>query len=109
MTIPVVASACWIGGTPVSFAVKNVSPGGAYLVTGERWYLGTIVTMSFQYDPAYVQVARIRGDESASIQVRAKVLRATADGVGVKFVYLNKEERLQFEHFLEGAQVREMK
>jgi hypothetical protein len=109
MTIPLVASACWVGGTPVSFAVKDVSSGGAYLVTPEKWYLGTIVTMSFRYDPAYLQVARIRGDAGASIQVRAKVLRAGAEGLGVKFVYLNKEERLRFEHFLAGAQVQEMK
>lgn len=109
MKIPLVASTSWIGGTPVSFLVKNVSPGGAYVVTTEKWYLGTIVTMSFRYDPAYLQVARIQGDEEASIQLRAKVLRAGTDGVGVKFVFVNKEEQLQFEHFLAGAQVREMK
>ena len=109
MTIPLVARPCSTSDASVSFAVKDVSLGGAYLVTPQRWYPGTIVTMSFRYDSAYVQVARIQGNESASVQMRAKVLRAGPDGVGVKFVYLNKQERFRFERFLDGAQVREMK
>src|SRR2546426_11096785 len=84
MQIPLVAS-WWTGGAGGSFAVKDVSPKGAYIVTAERWYCGTIVSMSFQYDPAYVQVANIDGNAATTVPVRAKVLRHGPDGVGVQF------------------------
>ena len=108
MLIPVVAS-CWTGGAGSSFAVKDVSPTGAYIVTDDKWYHGTIVNMAFQYDPAYLHVAHIGGNSGATVQMRAKVLRHGPDGVGVQFVYLNNDERLRFQSFLEGAQVKGMK
>ena len=94
------------GGAPRPHPVKNVTRAGAYIITEDRWYPGTIVNMVFQYDPHYLRVARIAGDPGASIRMRARLARTGEDGVGVEFVYLNRQERRHFEKFLAGAQVR---
>jgi PilZ domain len=106
MLIPVIAY-YWNGAAPEGHQVKSISPAGAYIVTGERWYPGTIVSMMFQYDPYYLKVAAIDGDPKASLTMRAKIMRVGGDGVGVRFVYLNAQERRRFEKFLHGAHVRE--
>ena len=106
MLIPVIAY-YWNGAAPEGHQVKSVSPAGAYVVTSEKWYPGTIVSMMFQYDPYYLKVANIDGNPKASLTMRAKIMRVGPDGVGVKFVYLNSGERREFTKFLEGAHVRE--
>ena len=107
MLIPVVAY-FWSGGVPTEYKVKGVSPGGAYIVTDEKWYRGTIMSVMFQYDPYYLKVASINGNSSAALQVRTKVVRSGPDGVGVQFLFLNKQERERFESFLAGAKVRDV-
>ena len=97
--IPIFAS-CRSGGTS---PLKNVSPVGAYILTEERWYPGSIVTMTFQYGPCCLQVAKVTDNSGATIQLRAKVVRVGQEGVGVRFVYLNGAERQKFEQFLAGA------
>jgi hypothetical protein len=106
MTIPVVASTYVLGTVSRSITVKGVSPAGAFIVTNDPWYPGTVVTMSFEYDPAYLQVAHIQGREGEAISVRARVLRQGPAGAAVRFVYRDASERLQFQRFLEGALVR---
>jgi hypothetical protein len=106
MLIPVIAY-YWNGAAPEGHQVKSVSPAGAYVVTSEKWYPGTIVSMMFQYAPYYLKVADIDGNAKASLTMRAKIMRVGPDGVGVKFVYLNGAERRHFEKFLAGAHVRE--
>lgn len=105
MVIPVVAS-CSDGGEPRQFPVRDVTAVGAYVVTAERWYPGTIVTMTFRYDPSYLRVVHINGDARAAIQMRAKIMRHGTDGVGVRFLYGNQDQRREFEKFLAGGQVR---
>jgi uncharacterized membrane protein (UPF0127 family) len=88
------------GGYPRSREIKHVTPDGAYLVTEDRWYPGTIVDMRVQYHPQYLDVARLNGHSSASIRMRARVVSHGKDGVGVDFVYLDKIERQRFKGFL---------
>ena len=66
------------GGTPVAHAVRDVSLTGLYVLTEERWYLGTLIRMTLTD----------RRDPSAdrSITLNAKVVRWGADGVGLEFV-----------------------
>ncbi len=105
MQIPLVAF-FWNGSVPECYEVKRVTPEGAYVVTNDKWYPGTIVTMTFQYDPYYLRVAPINGNGEASIRLRAKIVHSGEDGVGVRFVFLNRDERRRFEDFLSGAEVR---
>jgi hypothetical protein len=108
MKVPVVAL-FQNGGAPKAHPVKDVTADGAYVVTSERWYAGTIVSMMFQYDPHYTAVAHIAGEPHAAVRMRARTMRAGDDGVGVRFVYLNQQERKRFRRFLAGAQVRGQK
>lgn len=105
MSIPLVVVYSYAG-TPEPHPVKEVDREGAFVVTKDTWYPGTIVTMVFQYDPNYLQVVQIAGNPKAALEMRAKLMRFEPDGVGVRFLYLNKQERRRFKSFLEGAEVR---
>jgi Flp pilus assembly protein TadG len=76
----------WDGGEPRSWRVRDVSPHGMYLLTEQRWYRNTMVT---------VTLTRTDLDESnpkRSIQVVARVVHAGTDGVGVNFVWPEKSQ-----------------
>lgn len=89
----------WDGGAPQGHPVKNISAKGAYILTSTRWHPGTIVNMTFQYNPHSRKVAGIAGDPNSALLFRATVVRFGPDGVGVQFVYLSKQERERFEKF----------
>jgi hypothetical protein len=108
MKVPVVAL-FHNGGAPQAYPVKDVTADGAYLVTPERWYPGTIVSLVLQYDPCYTQVAETNGRPEAIVRMRGRMLRSGPDGVGLSFVYLNELERQRLRDFLAGAQVRGQK
>jgi hypothetical protein len=78
-SIPLVAY-YWDGAEPVPHAVLNASSVGMYLLTPQRWYPGTVVTMTLQRAKA------APADPERSIAVNARVVRAGTDGVGL--VYL---------------------
>lgn len=100
MSVPLVAY-YWTGGVPQAFEVKVVSPVGAYLVTSDRWRPGTVVRLIFQYSAVFS--AGSPGGEEAMQMVRARIVRIGVDGVGVRLVYLNKQERKSFRQFLACA------
>ena len=89
------------GGFPRSHEIKQVTAKGAYILTEDRWYPGTIVEMRVQYHPQYIDIARLNGHSSASIGMRGKVVENEKDGVIVDFVYLDKRERHRFKNFLD--------
>lgn len=74
--IPGLVAYYWDGGPPVAHPIREISLTGMYLLTEERWYLGTVVTM------------RLQQTESAenSIAVHAKAVRWGTDGVGMSFL-----------------------
>ena len=96
MSLPVVAF-YWNGATPHAYQVKSVSQVGAYIVTGDRWYVGTVLQLTLHYGDGSVQ-------SSPCQVVRAKVVRLCPDGFGVHFIYLNHVERRSFKTFLAAAQ-----
>lgn len=51
-----------------------------YLLTEERWYLGTVVTMRLQ------QTESAEADPDPSIAIHAKAVRWGTDGVGMAFL-----------------------
>ena len=96
----------WSGGMSQAYPVNAVSSVGAYMVTPDRWYPGTILHLTFQYDPEYIQSTAIVGDPIAAVIVRAKCVRSGPDGVAVQLIHLSQQERRDFQTFLAGAQGR---
>jgi hypothetical protein len=73
------------GGSPAETPVRDISPSGVFIVTNERWYLGTVVRMTLtdRHNPALVR----------SITVNAKVVRYGSDGVGLEFILAGDDRR----------------
>lgn len=78
-SLPLVAY-YWDGGEPVPHAVLNASSSGMYLLTQQRWYPGTVVTMTLQRAKAAPT------DPERTIAVNAKVVRSGKDGVGLAYM-----------------------
>jgi PilZ domain len=79
------------GGPPAAHRVRNISTSGLYIVTGERWYLGTIVQLTL--------TDRLRPKGAQSISLFAKVVRTGIDGVGLKFLLegLNRRRVIRYD------------
>jgi c-di-GMP-binding flagellar brake protein YcgR len=70
----------WNGGLPTAHKILDISLTGMYLLTEDRWYLGTIVQMTLQDTPSAVV------DSDKGISVQANVVRHASDGVGLAFI-----------------------
>jgi PilZ domain len=71
----------WDGFVPKPRYIRDVSSTGFYLLTDERWYPGTLITMTLQ------RTEKAEGSSKRSIAVQAKVVRPGEDGVAVAFVF----------------------
>jgi hypothetical protein len=78
-SLPLVAY-YWDGAEPVAHGVLDASLTGLYVLTKQRWYPGTVVTITLQRARAAAT------DPERSIAVHAKVVRAGTDGVGLAFL-----------------------
>lgn len=94
---PRVVAYYWDGGAPVGRRLKNISVSGAYLYTPERWYLGTIITVTLR------QWRGPSSRESATLSVLCRVVRWGSDGVGLRFLLPRREHHLAMEEFVFGA------
>ncbi len=85
---PSVTAHFWTGGAPQAHRIRDISPTGLYVVTQERWYLGTQIRITLAKTCA--------GDPSieSSITVQAIAVRWGNDGVGLEFV-LNDPRNLR--------------
>jgi hypothetical protein len=70
------------GGRPEPHKIRDISATGVYVVTDDRWYLGTVVRITL-VDQRWPTADR-------SFTVHAKVVRWGEDGAGLAFV-LNEE------------------
>ena len=95
---PGLSSYYWDGGAPVARDVKDISATGAFLCTpnAEEFYPGTIVSVLLQRASAQEGPA----ETSDSVQISCKVARRVPDGIGVRFVFDNAQERKSLERFL---------
>jgi methyl coenzyme M reductase gamma subunit len=67
--------------------IRDISSSGLYVVTKDRWYLGTLIRMTLTItDPA-------RQGSEKSISVHAKAVRYGEDGVGLQFVLATSRDR----------------
>src|SRR5260370_43371 len=64
------------GAAPLGHDIRDISSTGLYLLTEQRWYPGTLVSLSLQ------RAGAPDTDPDRSIMVNAKVVRSDADGVG---------------------------
>ncbi len=87
----------WDGGAPKERAVRDISLTGAYIHATERWYVGTILTITLQ------QRTTQNGTAVAPLflSIPCKVIRQDADGgVGVKFMLGGSQERKALKGFI---------
>jgi hypothetical protein len=69
----------WTGGAPQSHSIRDMSPTGVYVITTERWYVGTQLRITLTKTDGGPRSER-------SITVQAAVVRWGNDGVGLEFV-----------------------
>lgn len=100
---PLLAAYYWDGAVPVPHEVREVSTQGAYIVTSEKWYPGTIMNLSLAYKK---QPAASNPAANLGIGVRSKVVSHGPDGVSVEFVYVNRRERQDLVKFLQSVRSR---
>ena len=101
---PGLAAYFWTGGVPQAHAIRDVSATGLYVVTEERWYLGTQVRLT---------LTKANGGELSaerSISVHARAVRSDTDGVGLEFVLQEppKPRRGQMAPQADGADSRQL-
>src|SRR5262245_35102230 len=80
----------WDGVAPVGRGLRDISDGGAYICTAERWYSGAIIRLIF------------RGQKLTDrpMSVLAQVVRQGEDGIAMEFMFSSKREREAFRKFL---------
>ncbi len=69
----------WEGSKSEPHQVRDASSSGLFLLTKDRWYLGTVVTMTIQ------RTRTSDSDPMRSITLNARVVRAVEEGVGLAF------------------------
>jgi Flp pilus assembly protein TadG len=88
----------WDGGTPTARQIRDISATGAFLYTSERWYPGTVLTVTLQEERQ-----DYKGNAASSISLPCKVVRHHPDGVGVHFMFSNKQDRKALEQFVHNV------
>jgi c-di-GMP-binding flagellar brake protein YcgR len=92
----------WDGGTPTAHCIRDISATGMYLLTPQRWYPGTVLTMTLQ---------RTEKDEAGvrqSISVQARVVRSADDGVAFRFMLPKTEEGRRVQRYIaDGVEVQD--
>ena len=78
--VPGLVAYYWDGGLPTPHPIREISLTGMYLLTKERWYLGTVVMMRLQ------QTGAGDGDPEHLIAMHARAVRWGEDGVGLAFL-----------------------
>ncbi|HYV61738.1 MAG TPA: TadE/TadG family type IV pilus assembly protein [Bryobacteraceae bacterium] len=89
----------WDGSVPEGRKIRDISGSGAYVITPERWYIGTIVRLILQ---GYKTTAEPEGGivSSRSTSIPCRVVRHGIDGIGVEFMFSTSEEKKTLEEFL---------
>jgi hypothetical protein len=93
----------WTGGPPKSQPVRDISATGMYVVTEERWYLGTQIRITL------TKTVNDGPQTEQSITVMATAVRWGNDGVGLEFVQESARKTGEQEPLLsEGADSEEL-
>jgi hypothetical protein len=89
----------WDGSVPEGRKIRDISISGAYVVTPEPWYVGTIVRLVLQ---GYKTTPQSDGGivPSRSTSIASRVVRHGPDGIGVEFIFSTAAERKALQDFL---------
>ena len=71
----------WNGEALMQDRVRDISSSGLYLLTGERWPVGTVLALTLQRE------GDLELDPARRITTQAKVVRCGPDGVGLSFLW----------------------
>ena len=94
----------WDGGEPKPHLIRDISSTGLYLLTEQRWYPGTVVTMTLQ------STENVACGAKRSIAVRVKAIREGDDGMGFAFMLLQVQDARQVHQFVsEGVETADRK
>jgi hypothetical protein len=74
-----------------------VSNTGFYLLTDQRWYPGTLITMTLQ------RTEKSDDGSKSSVAIQAKVIRLEEDGVAVTFVFPKPGDARQVTSIVAGG------
>jgi Flp pilus assembly protein TadG len=86
----------WNGSIPKGRPVRDISCNGAYVVTGEHWYIGTLLMLTLQPGSEIAE-------PGMSVTTACRVVRQGTDGAGVNFMLTTKEERRAMQRFIRSA------
>ena len=90
------------GGPPTAHCIRDISATGMYLLTLQRWYPATVLTITLQ---------RTDKDEAGvrqSISVQARVVRSSDDGVAFRFLLPKTEEGRRVQRYIaDGVELQE--
>lgn len=78
----------WEAAAPHPHAVKDISPSGMYVLTDDRWYANTLVTITLARTDLAKQANR-------SVRVVGRVVRSGDDGVALTFVWPGRVEEAE--------------
>ena len=96
---PAIVTYYWDGGAKNGHSVKDISSTGAFIRAAERWYVGTVLTVTFQQE--------FEGaPEGRSITILCKVVRHAPEGFGVSFMFAGNKDRKLLDRFIQRAVVR---
>jgi hypothetical protein len=87
----------WDGAVPKPRYIRDVSNTGFYLMTDQRWYPGTLITMTLQ------RTEKSDDGSKSSIAVQAKVIRPGEDGVAMAFVFPKAEDARRVTSIVAGG------
>ena len=85
---------CWTGAAPQPLRLRDISGAGAFLETDFEWYVGTAfqIVLVLNWAP--------RASSQTSCGLWSRVVRSDSHGMGVEFIFADREEWLRFHQFL---------
>lgn len=90
------------GGTPTAHCIRDISSHGLFLLTTQRWYPGTLLTITLQ------RTEKDQAGVKQSITVQARVMRSAEDGVGLRFVVPKTAEGRRIQQYIaDGVEVQD--
>jgi hypothetical protein len=99
--LPEIVVRYWDGSEPEGRCLRDISETGAYILTSERWYPGTIITLMLQ---GYQTKTLSDGTTApvASTCVPARVVRQDTGGMAVEFAFRDNAEKTAPKHSWPG-------
>jgi len=80
LRFPKLVAYYWTGGAPKAFQIGDIGPTGFYLITEDRWVVGTRILMTLERSDSDTEAPENR------MTVPSRVVRHGVNGVGFEFV-----------------------